>query len=418
MPKMVAYPRPVIAFARFGLALTAAVFCNALGSAAPAKAGIFDNIDVGSFGYVRAGVGVAVDGDDQVCFRLPDAPARYRFGNECQFYGELGGHIGLKADADQPSDLELVSRISLFSGPTNSFDTTNLDLREIYISSGAAFNGDITIWAGRRFYRRNDIHINDFFYWTSTGVGAGIENIPLSTANGAKVSLTYFYTSSPDFFDFPEESTHHRLDARVHDIWLGGRHSLTVGIDVRLPVKGADPTSANGQSFTLQYNQSGLWGGFHTATLQIGRGAATSLSNRSNLNANDSDIAVRFIDIITAQITHTTSMQWTGIAEYQSDRRNYFSTGARIIQMIHGPFAFAAEVGADWIKPETAPLQRLQKATLAFEWRAGRKFFDRPSFRLFASFGNWNAAANDVGLGGQRFSNTALSFGAQVEYFW
>lgn len=383
---------------------------------AQAARNVFDNTDIGSFGYVRAGIGFAEDGEDQVCFRLPDAPARYRLGNECQFYGELGGRIGLKSEDNSPSDLEFVSRISLFSGPTNSFDSTDLDLREIYLTSGAPFEGSTKVWAGRRFYRRNDVHINDFFYWTATGVGIGIEDIALD--DDAKLSLAYFYTSSPDFFDFPEESTHHRLDARVHDIALGGDHSLTVGVDLRLPVKGKDETSTTGQTLTIQYNQSDLWGGFHTATVQIGRGAATSLSNRSNLDADASDIGIRLVDIITAQITRTTSMQWTGIAEFQSDRRNYYSTGARLIQMIHGPFAIAAEVGADWIDPENAPTQRLQKATLALEWRAGPKFFDRPSIRLFANFGNWNAAANAVGLGSERFSASATSFGLQVEHFW
>lgn len=36
-----------------------------------------------------------------------------------------------------------------------------------------------TIWAGKRFYQRHDVHMIDFYYWDISGHGAGIENIDL-----------------------------------------------------------------------------------------------------------------------------------------------------------------------------------------------------------------------------------------------
>lgn len=36
-----------------------------------------------------------------------------------------------------------------------------------------------TIWAGKRFYQRHDVHMIDFYYWDISGPGAGIENIDL-----------------------------------------------------------------------------------------------------------------------------------------------------------------------------------------------------------------------------------------------
>jgi maltoporin len=36
-----------------------------------------------------------------------------------------------------------------------------------------------TIWAGKRFYQRHDVHMIDFYYWDISGPGAGLENVDL-----------------------------------------------------------------------------------------------------------------------------------------------------------------------------------------------------------------------------------------------
>ncbi|MEX0634289.1 carbohydrate porin [Serratia ureilytica] len=36
-----------------------------------------------------------------------------------------------------------------------------------------------TLWAGKRFYQRHDVHMIDFYYWDISGPGAGLENIDL-----------------------------------------------------------------------------------------------------------------------------------------------------------------------------------------------------------------------------------------------
>uniref|UniRef100_UPI00396CF417 carbohydrate porin n=1 Tax=Escherichia coli TaxID=562 RepID=UPI00396CF417 len=39
-----------------------------------------------------------------------------------------------------------------------------------------------TIWAGKRFYQRHDVHMIDFYYWDISGPGAGLENIDVGSA--------------------------------------------------------------------------------------------------------------------------------------------------------------------------------------------------------------------------------------------
>jgi maltoporin len=54
------------------------------------------------------------------------------------------------------------------------------------------FAPEATLWAGKRYYQRHDIHISDFYYWNISGAGAGIEGIQ---AGPGKLSLHGFVTT-------------------------------------------------------------------------------------------------------------------------------------------------------------------------------------------------------------------------------
>src|SRR3546814_15278847 len=41
-------------------------------------------------GYLRSGVGATAGGGDQACFQAARAPAKYRLGNECETYADIG----------------------------------------------------------------------------------------------------------------------------------------------------------------------------------------------------------------------------------------------------------------------------------------------------------------------------------------
>ena len=59
------------------------LLCTALIAAMPSHA-------VDFHGYLRSGVGTTVGGGDQACFQAAGAPAKYRLGNECETYAEIG----------------------------------------------------------------------------------------------------------------------------------------------------------------------------------------------------------------------------------------------------------------------------------------------------------------------------------------
>jgi hypothetical protein len=72
----------------------------------------------------------------------------------------------------------------LQAATTNSSTFSSADsfhLREAFVQAGDLWRWlpGARIWAGERYYRRQDIHINDFFSVDMSGYGAGVEDLEL-----------------------------------------------------------------------------------------------------------------------------------------------------------------------------------------------------------------------------------------------
>ncbi|MHC1763650.1 MAG: carbohydrate porin [Verrucomicrobiia bacterium] len=131
-------------------------------------------------GYFRAGYGRDDKGGSQVAFQAPGAFGKYRLGNEAENYGELG--IGknfyvpglFQLDAQERPDgtptgpiARVQARLSMFNPYQDllSSGETDFGLPEAWGSIGnvVAAQPSMKFWAGSRYYRRHDIHINDFW---------------------------------------------------------------------------------------------------------------------------------------------------------------------------------------------------------------------------------------------------------------
>ncbi len=133
-------------------------------------------------GYLRSGAGTSTGSGPQQCFQLPGAQSKYRLGNECEQYAELE----LRQDLftlDDGSVLSVDAMASLynkydrelkFQGENNG----SARMPQMYAqwSNMPSLNGG-SLWAGRRYYKRNDIHISDFYYWNQSATGGGIEDV-------------------------------------------------------------------------------------------------------------------------------------------------------------------------------------------------------------------------------------------------
>ena len=151
-------------------------------------------VDIG--GYFRGGYGRNDKGSSQVPFQAPGAPAKYRLGNETENYGELtfgkdwyvpdlfsfAASSVTEDTANRP--LTHIQIRAAFVDPYSNYgspDSFQATLPEVWASVGNIWKAkpDLKLWAGNRYYRRHDIHINDFYFLNMSGGGGGFEDLQL-----------------------------------------------------------------------------------------------------------------------------------------------------------------------------------------------------------------------------------------------
>jgi maltoporin len=389
-------------------------------------------------GYTRDGVGSNSKDGTQVCFQLPGAGSKYRLGNECDNYGEIqfdhnvyDGKDGVKFDyhwmaALQSQQVENTNTyISLKQG------NSDIALRQNWAEAkNLPFLAGGSAWIGQRYYQRNDVHINDFFFWDTSGTGGGIEGIK---AGPVTISYALFRNS------INQDAATTRHDLRFSDIGVGPLGSLTVGLQYNSADTKSTVDKEKGYAGTLMLTTSPLLGGYNKAALQYAKGTAATFglnspSANSSVDSKDAKL-VRFTESIQVQITpelsgmavlvvqksETPGNDWVGF------NSTWTSIGVRPVFAINDYLKIQGELGYDQIKPgKYSAIQdkmNLTKFTIAPTIAAGKGFFARPELRLFYTYAKWNDAARDNGVAGGTDGpfGTATSggtYGIQLEAWW
>jgi maltoporin len=381
-------------------------------------------------GYVRSGVGSADGNGSQSCFQLPGAQSKYRLGNECEQYSELDLRQDLLT-LDDGSVVSVEAMAQLFNeyGHTPEFTGehgfTRMNQMFAEWSKVPALNGG-SLWAGRRFYKRNDIHISDFFYWNQSATGAGIEDYELG-------GLKYSYAFSRKDSVFQQQYINrHDFNVAGFDTNPGGELELGLSyIDKPRYIEGA----YSGWSITAQHKQKDVFGSGanNTLALQYGAGPGTALGSTGNVNLDDSAKRYRLVEFFDWQMTPRIGGQFQVV--YQKDKQmdqsyqNWLSVGGRTTYAFTEQFKLIGELGRDQVQAPGGT-RKLTKFTIAPTWSpAGPGFWVRPEFRLYYTYATWNQAAQRAAselAAGSALSDsgafeTALhgsNFGAQVEYWW
>ncbi len=369
-----------------------------------------------TFGYLRTGIGWGDDGGRQTCFQLPGARTKYRLGNECETYGEFGGSF-LFGNAGSGAKVKLVLRASLLATPINDYDNFQLFGEEAWVGvsglTDKAAWSEAEFWAGHRFYKRQDVHINDFYYWDATGTGLGVTGVDLGFGKG---SLALFFASAGNIKDALDGTPYTRVDARVEEISLGDDTDLTVGLDLRFPKEKAN---SNGGMMTLQVDHKTQRNESLVGALQVGWGAGHTLSFASDPAATPAEKGLRAVGSYLWNASDSYAAMATSVAEWQSDDADWYSLGARQIWRLgQGNTYFALETGVDHVVPEAGDSRTLGKITAALEWREGPKFFDRPSYRAYITYAGWDKDAETAGIAPGVSGRDGISIGFQVEHFW
>ncbi|WP_263146136.1 carbohydrate porin [Pseudomonas sp. RIT-PI-AD] len=374
-------------------------------------------------GYGRAGIGGADVGGRQGCFQLPGAPAKYRLGNECEDYWELQLADDLYPGADGTRlRLEGMASLSHLYGHSLSFDGDDgrARLPQLWAALQApALNGG-SVWAGRRYYKRHDVNLNDFYYWNPSGSGFGLEDLPLGP-----YALSYAFLRE-DSIDQPDKANRHDLHlAGLHpnpggQVELGLSHVQKAG-----QVRGAHA----GWSFTAEHVQAGFLGGENRLVGQYGEGPGIGLGQTGPLAHGRHVQRLRLLDTLIWQVTERFGGQLLGLV--QRDRlaegeRIWRSLGVRPSYAFGEHVKLVLELGHDAIEPAHGATRRLNKFTLAPTLSAGKAFMARPELRLYYTYAQWNRAAQAAAEPGDALSaNGAFgasrhgsNVGVQLETWW
>lgn len=369
---------------------TGLAFCALVAAQPPAQALEFT-------GYMRGGLGASSGSDSQRCFKLQGAQSKYRLGNECEQYAELSLEQEF-TKLDDGSTVGVFGMGSLYNQydrkPTFDGEYGEIRLPQAYAywKNVAALNGG-SLWAGRRYYKRNDISISDFYYWNQSATGGGIENVDIG---GLKYSFAF---SRKD--NFNQKDYFNRYDFNVAGFDTNPNGSLEVGVSY-LDKPSNRPNANSGWAVTLQHKQQNFlgWNGVNTVALQRGQGPGTGLGSTGDNSLSSSDVSYRVLDFFDWQITP----RWGGqvAAVYQKDRRpngddlRWTSLGARLVYGISEQFKFSTELGHDRVQAPGGTRQ-LSKVTLAPTWSPkGPQFKSPTEVRLFYTYATWNRAAQQA----------------------
>jgi maltoporin len=396
-------------------------------------------------GYVRAGFAVNARGGDADAFQADGAYAKYRLGNETETYGEVGFTANWINPDHDDTWFKTKIKLALVAPRNSTFDSlfgpgANFAIREAYGEAGHIFasHPETSFWAGARFYRRRDVHINDFFFNDMSGYGGGFQDMKIG--GNAKLSIAYLGGSVESPFNgMGQQVTSNigrlaksTIDIRVSDIPVGSGN-----LELWLI-----PTLAPEGNSTLQHNRSGLGGGVFYFTPMMGGFNEISASGGFNAAANlssglDPGIAsggwlVRIVDRAVFQLNPKLSMMADAVLQFDNKDgspdgttdsglgNTWFSIGARPVYNFTKYTGIAFEGGVDVVRNQAANSDTgvLGKFTVAPLIRAGSDFWARPELRLFATVATWNDAAGNVGGAAFAGDQVGLTVGVQAESWW
>ena len=378
-------------------------------------------------GYLRSGVGNSLNGGKQSCFKLPGAESKYRLGNECEQYAELELRQDLYT-LDDGSVLSVDGMASFYNQYNRQLtfqgDNGSVRMPQLYAqwSNVPSLNGG-SLWAGRRYYKRNDIHISDFYYWNQSATGGGIEDVLIG-------GLKYSYALSRKDSLYQEDYVT-RHDFNVAGFNTNPDGALEFGLTYLDKPQRTDAHS--GWAITAQHVQSAFLGAQNKFAVQYGEGSGTGLGYTGNTKLDNSSKRYRIVEFFDWQVTPRFGGQVEAV--YQKDFRphggnqEWMSLGVRPAYAISEQFKLVTELGHDQVRAKDGT-RTLSKFTFAPTWSPkGPGFWERPEIRLYYTYASWNKAAqraaNQLDAGSALSDSGAFgnarhgsNMGVQVEYWW
>ena len=433
--------------------LAAAVLAAAF--AMPAQADFTPNANFN--GYMRSGVmhGNSAFGSKTDTVKLG------RLGNENDTFMEFG----LGADVAKVDDVTYsVYGMIAHGGDGNETDwNTNLSCRQAWAGAKNLLGqGDDFLWIGKRYYKREDIHILDEYYYNVSGTGVGLENVVLGPgkislawtrndkdAKKDKVNIysmksEYKYKGLKDDGNKPAKVKVNTYDVRYEfPVWEGA--SLQLGSTY---LEAEKDKNGSYRTYTIEKENSigdglnlsaelniGLLGGFNKTVVQsfsgssaadvhYGTGSSVYYDEGQGwrlINWGDVHFTKEFGMFHVVQYAHS-----SGFKSYDSERsvnlvvRPYYQL-TKMTKLLAevGWFADKKTANTDDKGVQSYVSKHGSKYTLAYAISPdASNFWSRPEFRFYVSHVSVSDNMN-IGPTNEWVRQTSDNmFGAQVEAWW
>ena len=296
--------------------------------------------------------------------------------------------------------------------------STDFGLAEAWAAIGnlSASQPAMNVWAGNRYYRRHDIHINDLFMYNMSGGGGGVEDIktPIGKLAFAWIGLG----SQSGFSDLPQPTPENKagfsktnFDFRLYDFkLLGGTGEL--GVDISRADSGKDQSGATapnttGASVTFIHT-SEKWGNENNLNkfyIQYGHGPAKTFTSGFETYTTSAGTFIRpdapgsyrfrvadnmiFETGKHFSISPVLLYQLTDYKQY-GGQQHWFSAGARPQAHFNNYVSLAFEPFVDWVNDKNTNISDyLFKMTFAPQVSLGNHFMSRPAIRGFVTYAKW-----------------------------
>lgn len=400
-------------------------------------------------GYLRSGSGANTQGGKEACFRLNSpgltSEGTGRLGNECDTYGELALDAGL--GEAQGINFKLHTMLAFGTQQTGDWEQNTPAWRQAWveadnIGSGALANA--TLWVGKRYYKRSDVHIADFFTDAVTGTGAGLENIDVGIG---KFSYALFRYGDQDWSttnvgDYhPQVGSNGAKSHTDHDLRLEGIDvgAGTLNLQANIVQKNVDSNTSgvegkSGYALTVSHNLGdplGL-GGFNDIRIQYAKDGA-NLDGTAKWWATNSTkyTGGRIVEhlVIEPKGSFVNGAVYLGYGreDWGSGYDKSWNLVVRPVFHFNDAYSIAVEAGTIRTSPHSGDSQRLNKLTIAPQLSMGKGFWARPVLRAYVTVANWNKAAGnpvctgrDCGVSMTEFAGktSATTYGVQMEAWW
>ncbi|CAQ82458.1 MULTISPECIES: maltoporin [Photorhabdus] len=400
-------------------------------------------------GYARSGIGWTGSGGEQQCFQSTGAQSKYRLGNECETYAEL--KLGQELWKDGNKSFYFDTNVAYSVAQQNDWESTDPAFREVNVQAKNIIDWlpGSTLWAGKRFYQRHDVHMIDFYYWDISGPGAGLQDIDLGFSK-LSLAVTRNTESGGSHGWIAGQRNQIPTSNDVYDIRLSGLEvnpggNLELGFDygranARDHYHLDRHASKDGFMFTAEHTQSML-GGFNKFVVQYATDSMTSHNSGHSEGAsvNNDGHMLRILNHGAVNLAEKWDLMY--VAMYQdTDRDNnngntWYTVGVRPMYKWTPTMSTLMDIGYDNVKSQrTNDTNDQYKITLAQQWQAGDSIWSRPAIRLFATYAKWDekwgyANKNKGYTNGVAYRDTSMhkfsrgnddefTFGVQFEAWW